>query len=59
MRCKTISVNYWVHDDNNCQIGAWKTERIKIKSLFIDTYDNIGLAQKLQYFWSPIKNTYW
>jgi hypothetical protein len=27
-----------------------KIEKIMIKSLFLVTYDNIGLAQKLQYF---------
>jgi hypothetical protein len=48
-------VNYWLHCDNNCQF-AWAIKAEYILNRFISyAYAINGLAQKLQYFCSPIK----
>ena len=55
MLYNTINVKYWQQDDNKCQFWGGGFAVIMITSIFSTTYDNIGLAQKLHYFWSPIK----
>ena len=59
MRYKTINGKYRQQCDKKCQFRLGDFTEIIIKTIKSITYDNIGLAQKLQYFWSPIKNTYW
>lgn len=54
-----MNVKYWQLGDNKCHFKLREFAGIIINSLISDTYNNISLAQKLQYFLSPIKNTYW
>jgi hypothetical protein len=55
----TIDVKYWQRSDNKCQFRLRGFTSSEITSLISTTYSGIGLAQKLHYFLSPIKNTYW
>ena len=50
MRYNAIDVKYWQQGDNKCQSRLRGFADIIITSIFSTTYDNIGLAQKLQYF---------
>jgi hypothetical protein len=50
MRSKAINVKYWFFGDKKCHFGVKMNKKIMLKSLFSYIYDNIGLAQKLQYF---------
>jgi len=50
MQYKTNNVKYWQQGDNKCQFRLGRFADIMITSIFSTTYDNIGLAQKLQYF---------
>jgi hypothetical protein len=59
MRYKANNVKCWQQSDNKCQIGGKEFTENIVKTLISITYDIIFLAQKLQYFRSPIKNTYW
>ncbi len=59
MRYRSENVKYWQRCDNMCQFGMIGFTSIIIYCLVSATYVNNGLAQKLQYFCSPIKNTYW
>jgi hypothetical protein len=59
MRYKAENVKYWQQGDNKCQFGMIGFTSIIINRLFAYTYVIDGLAQKLQYFCSPVKNTYW
>jgi len=56
---KIGNVKYWQQSDNKCQYGTEIICGIILSSLFSYVYEYNGLAQKLHYFCSPIKNTYW
>lgn len=53
------NVKYWQKGDNKCQYGRKKNRILSVIDSISTTYATNGLAQKLQYFCSPIKNTYW
>ena len=55
MRYRTLNVNYWQQGDNKCQFRLGKKAGMILNRLFTYTYVISGLAQKLQYFCSPIK----
>jgi hypothetical protein len=50
MRYKTINGKDWQQDDNKCHFGLPGFAKNLLMALLLNTYDNIGLAQKLQYF---------
>jgi len=59
MRYRALNVIYRQQGDNKCQFGPGGNPGMIINRLFSYAYVIDSLAQKLHYFWSPIKNTYW
>ena len=55
MRYRALNVNYWQQGDNKCQYWLGEKARIILTLLIAGTYAIYSLAQKLQYFCSPIK----